>query len=123
MKGQIVSATLLPRFTSYVGPGTYATAPMDVQEFVGGLVTFWRGPLVGGANSNPFQAYFEESSDALAWTVMNPPGTINGVNDTDNFELEFTQRWLRVRVVLAADANGVVALSMWLAGAIERRVA
>ena len=121
MIGELVPAVIMPRFTSYVGPGTYATVPLDVTEFPGGLVTFWRGPLVGGAASTPFQAIFEESQDAQVWRSTSP-GTVTTVNRSDPYAVLFGQRWFRVRVVLAADANGVVALSMWLSGAFERRV-
>ncbi len=122
MTGEIVPIVLLPRITSYVGPGTYATAPLNVEEFFKGSVAFWRGPLVGGAAEDPFVAYFEESHDAVAWTEV-PPNSVDLVDRIDSYEIApLTKRWFRIRVVLAADANGVVAISMWMAGVMERRV-
>jgi len=119
MTGEMVPLVVLPRFTSYVGAGTFSTAPMDVSEFTGGEVTFWRGPLVGGAAMAPFTTHFEGSHDALNWTAVSPP--VTSANASSWFALPFPKRWFRVRVVLQADGSGVVGISLWLAGAIERR--
>ena len=122
MIGELVPVVMLPRFTSYVGPGTFATAPLGVEAFSGGEVTFWRGPLVGGAATSPFTAYLEESHDALVWTLAFPTA-VTQVNRSDSCAMPFTKRWFRVRVVLAANASGVVGISLWMAGAFVRRVA
>jgi hypothetical protein len=118
--GPLVAVTLLPRFSSFVGDGEFATAPLDVEAFESLTVTFWRGPLVGGAVSSPFATHFEQSHDALNWTAAS--GTITTANAVSNLSMPFTKRWFRVRVVLDADLNGVVAISMWLTGALRRRV-
>ena len=119
MTGEMVPLVVLPRYTSYVGAGTFATAPMDVSEFAGGEVTFWRGPLVGGAAMAPFTTYFEGSHDALTWTTITP--NVTTANTSSWIALPFTKRWFRVRVVLQADGSGVVGISLWLAGALQRR--
>jgi len=119
--GAMVPVVMLPRFTSYVGPGSYSTAPMDVTAFDYGEVTFWRGPLVGGATTDPFLAYLEESHDTLTWTAATPSLPITAVNTFTRQVLTLTKRWFRVRVVLDDDANGVVALTMWMAGALQAR--
>lgn len=126
MVGPIVPVVLLQRITSYVGPGTFATAPLRVEEYDGAHVTFWRGPLVGGAASNPFRVWFEDSHDALTWVTIppTPPGfPITTTNTIDSYPVPFSRRWFRIRVILAADANGVVGISLWMAGVLERRVA
>lgn len=124
MIGTLVPVVMLPRFTSYVGAGTYATAPLAVEGFDKGRVTFWRGPLVGGAATSPFTAYFEDSHDAVNWTEAgtNPSGPVTTVNATGGYAILFKKRWFRIRVVLAGDANGVVGITLWMAGALERRV-
>ena len=33
MQGSMVPVVLLPRFTTFVGAGSFATAPLDVTEF------------------------------------------------------------------------------------------
>lgn len=121
MKGPLVPVSVLPRFTSYVGPGTYLTVPLDVQGYDDGHLVFWRGPLVGGAASNPFRTWFEESHDAQVWTqiVTAPSSPVSTANASGDFVVPLTKRWFRVRVELAADANGVVAISLWMAGALN----
>ena len=122
MIGELVPATMLPRFSSFVGDGTYATAPMDIEPFEGGTATFWRGPLVGGALMNAFIAYAEESHDAQTWTAVAGWGTVDDPDDIDERTLLFTKRWLRVRIVLDADNDGLVAISTWLTVSMRRRV-
>ena len=119
MKGALVPAVILPRFTSYLGGGSYATPPMPVEEFKEGTFTFWRGPLVGGATLNPFYAHLEVSHDATVWVQMS---TITMVNTATQVSTPFPRRWFRVRTELAADANGVVGISLWMAGVLERTV-
>ena len=122
MIGALVPATLLPRFISFVGDGTYATAPMDIEPFEGGTATFWRGPLVGGAVSNAFAAYLEESHDAQVWTSVAGWLTVDQPDDVDDYTLLFKKRWLRVRIVLDADPDGLVAISTWMTVSLRRRV-
>jgi hypothetical protein len=118
--GEIVPAILIPRFTSWVGPGTYTTAPMAVEDFAWSQVTLWVGPLLGGAASNPLGIYFEESHDAYNWSWMLGPMTATDTAAT--YPLVFSKRWFRVRVVLAANAEGIVAITGWMNGAFRRRV-
>lgn len=122
MIGRLVAATLLPRFSSLVGEGSYATVPLEVEAFDQGNVTFWRGPLVGGAVSAPFTAHIEESHDALVWTTVGGTAPITTAGAVGSIAMVFTKRWLRVRVELDADTNGVVAISLWMAGSFRRRV-
>jgi hypothetical protein len=124
MIGALVPAVVLPRFTSYVGPGTFTTEPVPVDRFAMGRMLFWRGPLVGGAASNPFRTYFEESQDRVTWveaatSVSQPVTTADTVGPVG---VIFWRKWFRVRVVLAADASGVVGVSMWMVGELQQRV-
>jgi len=117
---------MLPRFTSYVGAGTFATVPLEVTEFERAHLVFWRGPLVGGALTQPFVATFEESHDAYDWTEADLSRGSQPV-DTDDTEepytVEFSKRWFRVKVVLGGDATaGVVGISLWMTGGMVRRV-
>lgn len=120
MIGALVPVVMLPRFTSYVGAGTFTTVPMSVEALDNAMLTFWRGPLIGGAASNPFGANFEESHDAVTWSEAAPPVTT--ANAIGGYAVPFRKRWFRIRVVLAADANGVVGISLWMVGGAERRV-
>jgi hypothetical protein len=120
MTGEAVPVAFLPRFTSFVGPGTYTTAPFAAEAFSHADVRFFRGPLVGGAASDPFRAVFEESHDALLWTEV-PLTEVTTAGATSGFAVPFAKRWVRVRVELASDLNGLVALTTWLVGSVVRR--
>jgi hypothetical protein len=124
MKGALVPAAILPRFTSYAGPGSFATAPLEVTPFGRGDLVFWRGPLVGGAASDPFRVYFEESHDAIFWTeaATDLSQPVIAANRFDRLEVEFTKRWFRVRTELAGASGGIVGITMWLTGGLELRV-
>jgi len=118
----MVSVTLLPRISSFVGAGSFTTAPLPVEEFEEGRLTFWRGPLVGGAAASPFTTYIEESHDAQVWTTVTGTAPITTAGVVGSFALLLKKRWLRVRVVLNADTNGVVGISLWMTGTLDRRV-
>lgn len=124
MIGELVSVVMLPRFTSYVGPGSYATAPLNVEEYFVATLTFWRGPLVGGAAVNPFRVYFEESHDAVAWTdaFTTPTPPVITAGTWDSYTVVLWKRWFRIRTELLADVSGVVGISLWMAGGMELRV-
>jgi hypothetical protein len=121
MIGQLVPVVLLPRFTSFVGSGSFTTVPMNVEEYETGTVIFWRGKLVGGAASNPFTAYIEESHDAQLWVPLGP-GAITTSDRSDDYLILLKRRWLRVRVELAADTNSLAGISLWMAGSLVGRV-
>ncbi|MCK6478981.1 MAG: hypothetical protein HUU06_00400 [Planctomycetaceae bacterium] len=124
MIGALVPIVLLPRFSSFVGAGTYTTEPIPVEGFDKGQLMFWRGPLVGGAPSNPFRTYFEESHDASAWSeaATTPSQPVTTANTLEGYAVHFKKRWFRIRVVLAANASGVVGISLWMVGELEQRV-
>jgi hypothetical protein len=124
MKGALIPAAILPRFTSYAGPGTFTTAPLDVTPFARAELVFGRGVRVGGAASDPFRVYFEESHDASVWTEaatsLSQPVTEAGRSDA--LTIEFTKRWFRVRTELLGASGGVVGITMWLTGGLDLRV-
>ena len=124
MIGALIPMVVLPRFTSYVGAGSFTMEPMPVVTFDKGQVLFWRGPLVGGAASDPFRAYFEESHDAVIWSeaATTPSQPVTTADTSGTFSIHFKKRWFRIRVELAANASGVVAISLWMVGELERRV-
>jgi hypothetical protein len=111
---------MLPRFTTYLGQGSFSTPPLAVEKYISGSFTFWRGPLVGGAALNPFQTYLEVSHDANTWVQMG--ATVTAANTSTKISTPLPGRWFRVRVELLGDANGVVALTMWMAGVFEGTV-
>jgi hypothetical protein len=130
MTGETVPFVLIPRFTSYVGEGTYTTLALDVSAYSGAHLEFWRGRLLGAADPMPepyemFEAHFEEANQADApeadWTGIG--AVIDEPNANDLVSLEFTKRYFRVRIVLVDSTEDRVALTCWAAGNLVRRIA
>lgn len=124
--GLAVPLIRIPRFTGFVGPGTYATAPLDASAYSAALVTLWRGPLVGDTGSGAlFDCWFEESHDALTWTRIVPPPpapVITTVDTSNDLGVPLSRRWLRIVVQLTADADDVVGITCWASGILEKRI-
>ena len=126
-RGAAVPLVLIPRFTSYLGEGTYTSAPLDVSEYSDGRVTLWRGPLVGdSADGASFSWHVEDSHDAVTWQRSSPMPPEDPVSTTDTSSQQHfgvVRRWMRVVVELEADSNGVAAITCWAVGLLDRRLA
>ena len=118
MKGELVPVVLVPRYTGYVGSGTYTTMPLNVEAFAKGTITLWRGRLPG-TGSPTFTAYFEDSHDGVEWTPFDAGGEDPGADASAIVRFDLVRRWLRVRVVLTGSGTGA---SCWAVGMLERRV-
>lgn len=125
--GIAVPLVMAPRFTGYVGPGTYATAPLDVTTYAAAYFTLWRGPLVGDTGTGAlFECWFEASHDALQWTrvfPVPPAAVITATNTATDVSTALTQRWFRMLVRLTADSSNVVGITCWASGLLEKRIA
>ena len=115
MKGTLMPVVVLPRYTSLLGGGTFTTVPVDVSEYSAATLTLWRGYTALGGS---FTAYFEDSHDALEWTVLNGSGSDPGANASVIVRFDLSRRWLRARVVLASTDSA----TCWVVGALEERV-
>ncbi len=112
MAGQAVPIVLIPRYTSYVGPSTFTTVPLEVTDYARACLTFFRGRC-----PTSFAAVFEESHDAAAWT--NALGTtITTVDTSDQLSIPLTKRWFRVRINLSTSP-----ITCWASGLLTRRLA
>ena len=116
MKGTLVPVALVPRYSSFFGPESYSTAPMNVEAYCKGTMTLWRGPLPG--TTPTFLAYFEDSHDGLVWTPFNGSGEDPGENLAMVVRFDLQRRWLRVRVVLTGADSAV---SCFAVGSLELR--
>jgi hypothetical protein len=123
MSGLYVPLVMIPRFTSYVGQGTYTTAPLDVSEFAKFTLTVWRGPFVTGTGTGSGMSItFEQSDDAEMWTTFSGISAITSANTSSIVTADLTMRWFRVKADMTEDnVNHVVALTCWAIGNLERR--
>jgi hypothetical protein len=123
MAGLYVPLVMIPRFTSYVGAGTYTTAPLEVSEYGSFVLTVWRGPLVGNpANGAGLSLVFEQSDDAEIWSAFSGISAITTANTNSVATTDLTMRWLRARMTLTEDStNHVVAMTCWASGNLVRR--
>jgi hypothetical protein len=127
MKGELVPVVMIPRFTSYVGAGTYTTIPIDVSGFKLATLEFWRGQLLGTVGDVSFEANFEEASQADPPSINDWHALVTAItapNDSDLLTLEFTRQFFRVRIAMSygAASNKLTALTCWAAGSLERRI-
>lgn len=121
MAGELVPVVMVPRFTTYVGAGVFTTVALDVSAFEKVHLTTWAGPLIGdpGTGADLTAAVLEESQDGDTWSVY---GTLLSLPDAHELTTVLLgKRFLRARVELAADASGVVAMTCWSVGYLERR--
>ena len=123
--GELVPLVMVPRYTTYIGASTFATAPMDVSGFDKAVLSFWRGRLAGDAGST-FSAVFEASHDAVAWTSLG--SAITTTNTSSIVSRDLIKRWLRLKITLTAVPPGsggsnTVAITCWAVGSLEVRVA
>jgi hypothetical protein len=123
MIGELVPLVMIPRFTSYIGEGEYATIPLDVSGYAKATLEFWRGDLQAKQTGADFKAHFEEASeaDAAEWTALVTP--IESVKTNSLVAVSFSRRFFRIRIELGnSDTGGLVAITCWAAGSLERRV-
>jgi len=108
----------LPRFTTLVGQGEFATAPLDVSREGGVQFQLWRGPVRVSSGNGTFSLYIEESLDAATWSLG--PATPQAVTIEENvsrfFSISFRLRWFRLRVYLAGTSPMV---SCWAEGILR----
>ena len=109
MQGSMVPVVLLPRFTTFVGAGSFATAPLDVTEFDRLVVDFGRGAISGGGTMT---CEFQDSHDCVNWFALDSVGSAADVR------INLTRRWLRVVITLGSGQ----AVTCWCAGQLRRRV-
>jgi hypothetical protein len=115
--GELVPLVLIPRYTTYAGPGTFTTVAMDVTEYQSALVNVWRGVLNGTTPS--FAISFEESTDQVTWsTCTNGSGGDPGEDTEDQYEPELKKRWFRAKIVTTG--TGFVG-TCWAVGFLELR--
>ena len=122
MIGELVPVVMLPRFTSYLGEGTYTTVPLDVSDYEGASLEFWRGKLRSPA-SGTFNAYFEEASEPTMpndrWTQLASYSTADA---SVLVPLVFTKKFFRIRIELTDATNHGVGITCWAAGSLQKRI-
>lgn len=115
MKGPLVPLVMIPRFTSYVGAGTFDTAPLDVERYARFVLRVWRGTALG--TSPAVTIRFQASHDGITWFDL---ATVSGFNAEGTVDEAIAWRWLRARVELTGTDP---AFSCWAAGVLEERIA
>jgi hypothetical protein len=117
MPGPLTPVALLPRFSSFLGSGSYLSVPMNVEGYAKGTMTVWRGQQPG-TSSPSFNLFFEDSHDAVTWSSLNGSGTDPGASNSTIVRFDLARRWLRVRVELTGTDTGI---TCWAVGLLEQR--
>ena len=120
MKGEQEPVVLVPRYTSFLGSGSFTTVPINLEPYSKVTISLWRG-YMPGSGPPTFKFYFEDSHDAETWTPFDPSGTDPGANPASpgSVSYDLIRRWFRVRVELTGSNTGV---TCWAVGMLERRV-
>lgn len=106
---------LIPRYTSFVGLGTFYTTPINVREFCHADVSFWRGNEFGTITT--LGVGLEQSPDLTTWTGLASFTT--AADDEDCQSADLTMEWLRMAVYMTVGTDP--AFSCWAVGNFERR--
>lgn len=127
MKGELAPFLLAARFTSFLGPGTHTTAPVDVSAYDYAAFEFWRGPLAGSGST--FIAYFEQADEpggdpptpgdppAPPWFIRG--SSVSAVGQSDLVTFDLTMKYLRMRIYLTGEESGVTVFAV---GSLRRRI-
>ena len=117
MAGELETTTLIPRFSSFLGAGTYRSVGLGVTDFAAATVHVWRGPLIGTSPTVSFA--FEESIDQENWTVCaGDAGGDPGASAEGVYAITLKKRWFRIKVTLGGTNPGV---TCWTVAGLERR--
>lgn len=111
MSGRNVAVVIVPRFTTYVGGGTYETIPIPVSAYDGLVVSVWRGALIGTVPT--LSLGFLESNDLENWSACAGTVVPPGAGSEAQSSVSFTKAWFRMNTVLASADSGV---TMWAQG-------
>jgi hypothetical protein len=106
---------LIPRYTSFVGIGTFYMAPVNVRDFCQAEVSFWRGGHIGTLGTP--SVVLEESPDLATWRDLATFRTSEGTEEVQSVALAVD--WLRV--VVKVTTGAVPAFTCWSTGNFERR--
>ncbi len=106
---------LIPRYTSFVGLGTFYTPPIRVRDYCRADVTFWRG--AGFGTNMTLYAVIDGSPDLSVWSTLANFQTTPDSEHTVSMDL--TTDWIRAGVIVAYGSD--VAFSGWMVGNFERR--
>lgn len=120
MMGEKIPIVFFPRFTTLAGDGiTYWSQPTDMLPFDTFLLTFYRGPVMGGG-AVTFEFYMEHSSDLIHWSEYTPsfdpsPGAnVEGWTDKTG---GLGERYFRVGVKLGGASPSA---TLWALGWASR---
>lgn len=117
MAGKLETVTLVPRFSGFLGAGTYETVGINVTDFAGATVHAWRSALIGTTPSVQFT--FEESIDQENWTTCTGGSADDpGPGTEEVYAITLKKRWFRVKIDLAGTDCGVTG---WVVAEFERR--
>jgi hypothetical protein len=116
---------MIPRFTTFAGPPAspfdgFSTIGMDVSEYDGATLNFWRGVIVNTGGTPKFKVNCEESTDQNTWTPCTDTTADEEVDEDEETQIHptFSKRWFRVRIVLEGTSPVV---TCWAVGFLEQR--
>jgi hypothetical protein len=117
LDGRLAPVILVPRYTTYLGPGVFPGFPIEVAAFEGARISLWRGILHG--TTPAFGYLFEESTDRQTWSAVPGTSFIDPGEDLEQqYPLSLTKRWFRGTVSVQGTSSGA---TCWAQGYFVRR--
>ena len=118
MPGKNVPAVLVPRFTLFVGAGSYFTQPILVAPYSRLTLVFWHGPLIGTMTPSVAVSFKEANDDSSYQDCTGGPWGAPAAPGESQFLADLSRTWLQFGVLLAGTDPGV---TCWAQGFFELR--
>jgi hypothetical protein len=111
MPGRSVPVVIVPRWTTFSGPGDFFSMPLAISAYDRLVLSYMRGNLVG--TTPGLLLLCQESNDLDAWTDCGgstPSSSVPFVEDQFTFDL--TKAWLRFGVSPVGASTSVTCYAM-----------
>ena len=118
MVGKRFPLVMVPRFSTYIGSGEFASLGIDVSKFVEARVHVWRGEM-SGTGILALTVKFEESTDRVVWFDCDGGAPLAIPEDDEtSFDLTLSRQYLRIVPTVAGTDPAV---TLYAVGHLNQR--
>ena len=118
MVGRSVLAVMVPRFSLYVGAGSYYTQPIVASPYSRITLDFWNGNLIGTAAPTVAVSFQEANDPADFQDCVGGPWSVPSGPGESQFVADLSMSWFQFGVIVAGTDAGV---TCWAQGLFELR--
>ena len=118
MAGILIPGILVPRYSLYVGAGSYYTQPIAATSFCRLTLDFWKGNLIG-SGAPAVAVSFQEAIDPTTFQdCVGGPWSVPSGSGESQFVAALSMNWFRFGILLSGTDAGV---TCWAQGFFEHR--